>query len=122
MAQTVKSLPAMQEAQVWSLSWEDLPEKGTANHFSILAWEIPWSQEPGGLQPMGSQRVGNNWFTNTFFNEDSLGDLWNNVKYTNIWIVGVLEGEKSKKGAKNLFEEIIAENFPSLETETDIQV
>ena len=47
----------MQETQVQSLSWEDLLEKGMATHSSILAWEIPWTEEPGGLQSMGSRRV-----------------------------------------------------------------
>ena len=55
-----KNLPAMQETGFRSLGQEDSLKREMANHFSILAWEIPWSQEPGGLQPMGSQRVGNN--------------------------------------------------------------
>ena len=59
MAQTAKNLPALQETQVRSLGWEDPLEKGMATHFSILAWEIPWSEEPGGLQSMESQRVRN---------------------------------------------------------------
>ena len=54
----VKNLPAMQETQVPSLGWEDPLEKGAATHSSILAWRIPWTEEPGGLQSMGSQRVG----------------------------------------------------------------
>ena len=54
----VKKLPAMQETSVQSLSWEDPLEKGMATHSSILAWRIPWTEEPGGLQSMGSQRVG----------------------------------------------------------------
>ena len=58
MAQTVKNLSATQEAQVQSLGWEDLLEKGMTMHSIILAWRIPWTEEPGGLQPMGSQRVG----------------------------------------------------------------
>ena len=58
VAQTVKNLPAMQETQVQSLNWEDPLEKGIATHSSILAWRIPWTEEPGGLQSMGSQRVG----------------------------------------------------------------
>ena len=57
VAQTVKSLPTMQEARVQSLGWEDPPEKGMATHSSFLAWEIPWTEEPGRLQSMG-QRVG----------------------------------------------------------------
>ena len=54
----VKNLPAVWEAQVRSLSWEDPLEKGMATHSSILAWRIPWTEESGGLQLMGSQRVG----------------------------------------------------------------
>ena len=58
MAQCVKNLPAMQEMWVQSLSQKDHPEEGMATHSSILAWEIPWQEEPGRLQSMGSQRVG----------------------------------------------------------------
>ena len=57
MAQMVKNLPAMQETWVQSLCLEDLLEKEMATYSSILAWEIPWTEEPGGLQVMGSQRV-----------------------------------------------------------------
>ena len=53
----VKNLPAMEETWIGSLSWEDLLEKGMATHFSIPAWKIPWTEESGGLQSMGSQRV-----------------------------------------------------------------
>ena len=53
--QSVKNLPAMQEIQVQSLGQDDPLEKEAATHASILAWEIPWTQEPGGLQSMGSQ-------------------------------------------------------------------
>ena len=56
----VKNLPTMQETWVKSLGWEDLLEKGMATHSSILVWKIPWTEEPGGLQPMGLQRVGYN--------------------------------------------------------------
>ena len=58
MAQTVKNLPAMQGTQVGSLGWEDLLEKRMVTHSSILAWIIPWTEEPDELQSMGSQRVG----------------------------------------------------------------
>ena len=57
MAQTVKNLPAMQETQVRSLGQEDPLAKRMATHSSILAWRILWTEEPGGLQSMGSQRV-----------------------------------------------------------------
>ena len=58
MAQTVKHLPTMRETQVRSLGREDPLEKEMATPSSILAWRIPWTEEPGGLQFMGSQRVG----------------------------------------------------------------
>ena len=60
VAQLVKNLPAMQETQVRSLGQEDPLEKGMATHSSILAWEIPWTEEPGGLPFMGLQRGGHN--------------------------------------------------------------
>ena len=63
MAQMVKNLPAMQETQVPSLGWEDLLEKGMAIQSNVLAWEIPWTEEPGGLQAMELQRVGHNLAT-----------------------------------------------------------
>ena len=53
----VKNLPAMKETQVQSLGQEDSLEKGMATHSSILAWEIPWTEESGGLQCLGLQRV-----------------------------------------------------------------
>ena len=53
MGQLVKNLLAMQETWVRSLSWEDLLEEGMATHFSILAWRIPWTEEPGGLHNPG---------------------------------------------------------------------
>ena len=58
VAQMVKRLPTMQETRVQSLGQEDLLEKEMAPHSSILAWKIPWTEEPGRLQSMGSQRVG----------------------------------------------------------------
>ena len=63
MTQTVKNLPAMWETQVQSLDQEDPLEKGMAIHSSILAWRIPWTEELGGIQSMGSQRVGHNRMT-----------------------------------------------------------
>ena len=56
----VKNLLPMQETWVQSLRWEDPLEEGMATHSSVLAWEIPWTERPGGLQSMGSQRVGHN--------------------------------------------------------------
>ena len=65
VAQTVKNLPAMQETQVRSLGREDPLEKEMATFSSIVAWKIPWTEEPGGWQYMGSQRVRHHWVTNT---------------------------------------------------------
>ena len=57
VAQTVKNMPAVQETGTRSLGWEDPLEKEMATHASTLAWRIPWTEEPGGLQSMGSHRV-----------------------------------------------------------------
>ena len=65
MAQMVKNQPAVQETQVPFLGWEDALEKGMATHSNILAWKIPCTEEPGGLQSMASQRVGHDRGTNT---------------------------------------------------------
>ena len=61
VGQKVKSLPAMQEARVRSLGQKDPLEEGMATHSSILGWRIPWTEEPGGLQFTGSQRVGHDF-------------------------------------------------------------
>ena len=63
MAQRVKNLLAMQETHIRSLGWGDSLEKEMPTHSSILAWEILWKEEPGGLQSKGSQRVGHDWVT-----------------------------------------------------------
>ena len=64
VAQMVKNLPAMQETQAGSLGREDPLEKQMATHSSIIAWRIPWKEEPGRLQSMGLQRVGHGWVNN----------------------------------------------------------
>ena len=65
VAQMVKDLPVMWETQVWSLGREDPLEKRKATHSSILAWRIPWTEEPGRVQSMGLQRAGHDWVTST---------------------------------------------------------
>ena len=67
LAQMVKRLPTMRETQVQSLGQEDPLEKDMAPHSSTLAWKIPWMEEPGRLQSMGSQRVGHDWVTSFHF-------------------------------------------------------
>ena len=70
MALVVKNLPANAgdiRNAVWSLGWEDALEEGMATHSSILAWRIPWTEEPGRLQSMGSQKVWQDWATKHTF-------------------------------------------------------
>ena len=69
VAQIIKHLPTMKETRVQPLGREDLLEKEIATHSSILAWKIPWTEEPGRLQSMGSQRVIHNWVTSLIFND-----------------------------------------------------
>ena len=57
VAQRIKRLPAMQETRVRPLGWEDALEEGMATHSSIVAWKIPWTEEPGRLEPKGLQRI-----------------------------------------------------------------
>ena len=65
VAQLVKNLPAVQETRVRSLGLDNPLEKDMATHSSILAWKISWTEEPGGLQSMGLQRVEHNWAADT---------------------------------------------------------
>ena len=71
----VKNSPRMQETWVWSLGWEDHLEKEMATHSSILAWEILWTEETGGLQSMGLQRVGQDWATKQQTSNNKMWDL-----------------------------------------------
>ena len=66
VAQMVKNLPSIQETRVRSLCWEDPLEKNMVTHSSLHAWRIPWTEEPGGLQSMESQRVGHDSATNIY--------------------------------------------------------
>ena len=84
MAQRLKGLPAMGETWVRSLGWEDPLEKEMATHSSILAWRIPWTEEPAGLQSMGSRRVGQDLATKQQYpyhgpvvkNPPAMGETW----------------------------------------------
>ena len=94
------SLLAMQETRVPSLGWEDPLEKGMAIHSSILAWEILWTEEPDGLQSMGSQKVGHNWATEHTHTEHiewlknnqrtgrliERGGIWDNPRFLE-WVI-----------------------------------
>ena len=86
VAQTVKCLSTMRETRVRALGWEDPLEKEIAIHSSTIAWKIPWTEEPGRLQSMGSQRVGHDWATsltslcgeavNTYHLSDHIWQCW----------------------------------------------
>ena len=78
-SKAVKHLPAMQETRVQSLGWEDPLEKEMVTHSSILAWRIPWAEEPCGLQSVEWQRVGHNLATNAIFNATDLKGSWRDV-------------------------------------------
>ena len=80
VAQTVKSLPAMQETQVLYLGQENPLEKGRASHSNILAWRIPWTEEPDGLHSIGLQRVRHSWVTNTAPWKDSYDSSRQHIK------------------------------------------
>ena len=83
----VKNLPAVQESRMWSLVWEDPLEKGIATHSTSLAWRIPWTEEPGGLQSMVTQRVEHDWATSTFTFKNKFSAL------IDIMIVSISEEE-----------------------------
>ena len=95
VAQLVKNLPTMQETWVQSLSWEDPLEKGKATHSSILAWRISWTEEPGRLQSLGSQRVGHNLatFTFTLFQTSTVSEL--RTSRCSSWIQKRLRDQRS---------------------------
>ena len=82
----------MQETRAQSLGWEDTLEKEMATHPSILAWRIPWTEEPGGLPSMESQRVGRDWVTNPFLlslkkeNEEVELSIWLKKFYEKEWL------------------------------------
>ena len=85
VAQTVKNPPAMRETWVWSLGREDALEEDMATHSSVLAWRVPWTEEPGGLQSTGSPRAGHDWATNSFISRGAeiLPASWSKVQNIN---------------------------------------
>ena len=96
-AQMIKTLDAMQETQVWSLDQEDSPEKWMATHSSILAWKIPWTEEAGRLQSMGSQRVRHNWATSTIYSL-TVGNSNGKESAHNLGDLGLIPGSGRSPG------------------------
>ena len=95
MVQLVKNLSAVRETWVWSLGREDPLEKEMATHSSTLAWRIPWREEPGGLQSMGSQRVGHDWATSLSLSVDCRNTcfgFWSKdglKRIRDVWLEGI---------------------------------
>ena len=94
VVQTVKNLPAMQETGVWFLDQADLLEKGMVTHSSILAWRIPWTEEPCRLQSIGLHWVGHNWTTFTII------FLQNSIEYreSQYWWAEWMKLERKRRG------------------------
>ena len=92
VAQTIKNTPAMQEMQVRSLGGEDPLEKEMATHSSILAWRILWTEEPGGLQSKGLQRVGHDWATSLSLSlsHHEMWRDWERVKMAQLCLLFVI--------------------------------
>ena len=87
VAQTVKCLPTMWETQVQSLGWEDLLEKDMTTYSSILAWKIPWMEEPGGLQSIGSQRVRHAWVISLSLSPCHILFLGTSLNWCAFWFI-----------------------------------
>ena len=86
----VKNLSAMQETRVWSLGWEDPLKKRMATQPSILAWRIPWTEEPGEIQSIWSQRVRHNWATTRTTHSSLLTDSVDHYLMSIYTVLGVL--------------------------------
>ena len=100
VAQMVKNLPAMWETCVWSLSQEDPLEKGMATHSSILAWRIPWTEEPGELQSMVLQRVKHDWAPNTHYYRIL---RWLSLQMQNLIMASRLSASIKASGKENIW-------------------
>ena len=99
VAQMVKNLPTMQETWAWSLGQEDPLEKGMATHSSILAWRIPWTEEPGSLQSMGSQWVRHDQVSPTVYTLPSLLLL---VRLSCVYLTGPPTNCELSQGGENV--------------------
>ena len=103
VAQMVKNLSAMWETQVRSLGQEDPLEKGMATHSSILAWRIPWTEEPSRLQSKGSQRVGHDWvmllYLKWIINKDLTCGALVSVMWQPVW-----EGSLGDNGYMHMYD------------------
>ena len=103
VAQMVKRMSAMQETWVRSLGWEDTLEKEMATHSSTLAWKIPWTEEPGRLQSMGSQRVGHGWATSLSLLIDILASRETGKRDVLVRLIATLGGGKKAINVGEVF-------------------
>ena len=110
VTQMVKNLLAMWETWVRSLGQEDLLEKGKETHASILAWRIPWTEEPGGLQSTGAQRVGHDWLH--FLLSSSWGQHWSQSHTSRIQIC-TLSSHQLRATSWGFSEHLDVESCPS---------
>ena len=112
VTQMVQHVPTMQETRVQSLGWEDLLEKAMATHSITLAWKIPWMEEPGRLQSMGSQRVRHDWATSLSFSPCVLSHFSHVWLFATPWTVacqtvhGDSPGKNSRVGCHALLQRI----------------
>ena len=124
--QMVRNLPTVLEIRVWSLGQEDHLEKGMATHSSILAWRIPWTEEPGGLLSMGSQRVGHDWATSlSLFNitcrASLLAQMVKNLPAMPETLVWSLGQEDPLEEGKVTHSSILAWRIPWIEEPSGLQ-
>ena len=98
VTQMVKCLPAMWESQVWSLGQEDPREKEVAPHSSTLAWKIPWMEEPGRLQSMGSQRVRHDWEISLLLFNLLLACTYVSSMWIKMWFCSLLDSVGESEG------------------------
>ena len=111
MAQRLKRLPTMRETWVRSLGWEDPLEKEMATHSSVLAWRIPWREEPSRLQSTGSQRVGHDWVTSLspslsfLYSSDWWTSCFNRRQMVGGWWPEFARGVGKLSDLGNLYEE-----------------
>ena len=106
VVQTVKNLPAIQEIQVQSLSQKDPLEKGMSTHWSILAWRIPWAEDPGGLQSMGSQESDTTKQLTLSLSLETLASHLQGQPAFHIPCLSLWHGEQSELGLGNNFSPI----------------
>ena len=105
VAQTVKHLSTMWETRVWALGWEDPLDKEMATHSSTIAWKIPWTEEPGRIQSMGSQKVGHDWATSLSYTHTcNLKYYEAHLNYSKLHTI-LMDNGRNQRGTKERLDE-----------------